>query len=107
MALQERALQLFDVVAVERADVAHAERFEERRRLQELADRGLERVDALLGLRPDVRQLAEELFELALTLHVDRVETNVGEAVRQAIGDARRQAGMVGHRAVERGRRRR
>ena len=55
MAFKKRVLELGDVVAVDRADVAHAERLEERRRLEELAHRGLERLDALLGLRADVR----------------------------------------------------
>ena len=82
--------------------VAHPERLEERRRLQELAHGGLEGLDALLGLRADVRQLAQELLELALPLHVHRVEPDAGEAVRQAIGDARRQAGVIGHRSIER-----
>ena len=90
IALRNVRLQLLDVVAVDRADVAHAERLEERRRLQELAHGGLERLDALLGLRADVRELAEELLELALPAHVHRVEADVGEAVRQPLGDARR-----------------
>ena len=97
----ERSLQLLDVVAVDRADVAHPERLEERRRLEELAHGGLEGLDALLGLRADVRQLAQEVLELALPLHVHRVEADVGEAVRQPLGDPRRQARMVGHRPVE------
>jgi hypothetical protein len=93
-------LERLDVVAVDRADVAHAERLEERRRLQELAHRGLERLDALLGLRADVGQVAQELLELALAAHVHRVEADVGEAVRQLVGDALGQAGVVGHRLL-------
>ena len=46
----QRLLELVDVVAVDRADVADAERLEERRRLEELAHGGLDRLDALLGL---------------------------------------------------------
>jgi hypothetical protein len=92
----QRVLECLDVVAVDRADVAHAERLEERRRLQELAHRSLERLDALLRLRADVRQIAQELFELALAAHVHRVEADVGEAVRQLAGDALGQAGVVG-----------
>ena len=56
----QRVLELGDVVAVDRADVADAERLEERRRLEELAHRGLERLDAPLGLRADDRQVAQE-----------------------------------------------
>ena len=67
-------------MTVDRADVAHAECLEERRRLQELAHGGLERLDALLGLRADVRQVAQELLEPALAAHVHRVEADVGEA---------------------------
>jgi hypothetical protein len=98
----EGALQLLDVVAVERTDVAHTEGLEERRRLQEFTDSGLERVDALLGLRAHVGKFAEELLQFALPLHVHRIQTDVGEAVREPIGDARREAGMIGHRPVER-----
>jgi hypothetical protein len=53
----ERVLHLLDVVAVERADVAHAERLEERRRLEELAHARLERIHRRLGLVPDDRQV--------------------------------------------------
>ena len=88
-------LELGDVVAVDRADVAHAERLEERRRLQELAHGGLERLDALLGLRADDGQVAQEVLEPALAAHVHRVEPDVGEAVRQLLGDALGQAGVV------------
>jgi len=56
----EGDLELLDVVTIDGADVAHAECFEERRRLQELAHGGLERLDALLGLRADVGQVAQE-----------------------------------------------
>ena len=53
----ERLLELVDVVAVDRADVAHAERLEERRRLEELAHAGLERLHRPLGLRADAGQV--------------------------------------------------
>ena len=42
-------LELGDVVPVDRPDVAHAERLEERRRLEDLAHRRLDRLDRLLG----------------------------------------------------------
>ena len=65
-----------DVVAVDRADVAHAERLEERRRLQDLAHRRLERLDGLLGRRADDRDVAQELLEAALAADVRRVEAD-------------------------------
>ena len=93
--IAERVLELLDVVAVDRADVAHTERLEERRRLQELAHGRLERLDALLRLRADIGQLAQEVLELALAAHVHRVEADVGEAVRQLLGDPLGQAGVI------------
>ena len=82
-----------DVVAVDRADVAHAERLEERRRLQDLAHRGLDRVDRLLGRRADDGHVAQQLLEAALAADVRRVEADVGEHLRQAVADAADQRG--------------
>ncbi len=90
----QRVLHLLDVVTVERAGVAHAERLEERRRLQELAHTGLERIHRRAGLVADDRQRLEELLEPPLTAHVDRVEPDVGERRRQLVGDAVGQARM-------------
>ena len=90
----QRVLHLLDVVAVERADVAHAERLEERRRLQELAHTGLERIHRRAGLVTDDGQRLEELLESTLTAHVDRVEPDVGERRRQLVGHAVGQARM-------------
>ena len=87
-------LELFDVVAVERADVAHAQRFEERRRLQELAHAGLERIHRRSGLVTDDGQRLEELLEPTLAAHVHRVESDVGQCVRQLAGDPVGQARM-------------
>ncbi len=83
----ERVLHLLDVVAVERTDVAHAECLEERRRLEELAHARLERVHRRFGLVADNRKMSEELLEAALTPHVHRVGADVGECVRQLVGD--------------------
>ena len=88
----QRVLHLLDVVSVERADVPHAERLEERRRLQELADAGLERVHRRPGLVADDGQRLEELLEPTLTAHVDRVEPDVGERRGQLVGHAVGQA---------------
>jgi hypothetical protein len=83
----ERMLQRLDVVTVDRPDVAHAERLEERRRLQELAHRGLEGLDAALGLGSHHGQVAHEPLEASLAAHVDRVEADRGEAVGQLVGE--------------------
>ncbi len=82
----ERLFELGDVVAVDRAGVAHAERLEERRRLEELAHAGLERLDRPLGVRADAGEVLQEVFEPALAAHVDRVEADVGERVRELAG---------------------
>ncbi len=90
----QRVLHLLDVVAVERAGVAHAECLEERRRLQELAHPGLEGIHRRAGLVTDDGQRLEELLEPTLTAHVDRVEPDVGERRRQLVGHAVGQARM-------------
>ena len=89
-------LHLLDVVAVERADVAHAERLEERRRLEELAHACLERIHRRFGLVADDGKVPEELLEAALATHVHRVGADVGESVRQLVGDPIGHARMVG-----------
>ena len=91
----ERLLELGDVVAVDGADVAHAERLEERRRLEELPHAGLQRVDGPFGRRADHRQVAEELLEAALAAHVHRVEADVGERARQSLADPTVEARVV------------
>ena len=92
----ERVLHLFDVVAVERTDVAHAERLEERRWLEELAHACFERVHRGLRLVADHGKVAEELLEAALAAHVDRVRADVGERVGQLVGHPIGHARMVG-----------
>ena len=84
LGVAQRLLELGDVVAVDRARVAHAERLEERRRLEELADAGLERLDRPLGVRADAGQVLQEVLEAALAAHVHRIEADVGERVRRA-----------------------
>ena len=85
----ERLLELGDVVPVDRSDVAHAERLEERRRLEELADRRLERLDGPLGRRADDWHVAQEALELALAADVDGIEPDVRQHLRQAVADPR------------------
>ena len=111
-ALWNGRLQRADVVAVDRTDVAHPERLEERRRLEELAHRGLERLDGPLGRGADDGDVAQLLLQLALAADVLRVEADVGEDLRQPLADAADQArvlrrllgltgqpgGQVGHR---------
>ena len=75
-------------MTVDRTDVAHAERLEERRRLEELAHRRLERLDGPLGRRADDGHVAQPLLELALAAHVRRVETDRRQGVRQVVADA-------------------
>ena len=87
----ERLLELGDVVTVDGSDVPHAERFEERRRLEELADGCLERLDGPLGRRADDRHLAQEPLELALAADVDGVEPDVRQHLRKALADTRRE----------------
>ena len=91
----ERLLELGDVVAVDGTDVAHAERLEERRRLEELAHAGLQRVDCSFGRRTDQRKVVEELLEPPLATHVHRVEADVGERARQSLADPTVQARVV------------
>ena len=95
----QRLLERRDVVAVDRSDVAHAERLEERRRLQDLAHRRLDRVDGLLGRRADDGHVAQQLLEAALAAHVRRVEADLGEHLRQPVADAADQARRARGRA--------
>ena len=83
----QRVLHLLDVVTVERADVPHTERLEERRGLEELPHAGLEGVHRRARLVADDGQRLEELLESALTAYVDRVEPDVGERRGQLVGD--------------------
>ena len=84
----QRRFERRQVVPVDRADVADPERLEERRRLEELAGRRLHRLDSALGRVADERNVADELLELALAPHVDRVQADVGEEVREDVADA-------------------
>ena len=91
----EGVLHGLDVVAVDRADVAHPERLEEHRRAHVLPHRGLHRLDALLGLAAHERQAPQQLLQPALAAHVDRVEADPGEALGQV-----RHRGRVGAAVV-------
>jgi hypothetical protein len=62
----QRALELLDVVPVDGTGVTDAQRLEERRGLQELANGGLEGLDALLGLQADVGQITKEVLDAPL-----------------------------------------
>ena len=84
MALRSAGSSGVEVVAVDGSDVADAERLEERRRLQQLAGRGLHRLDGSLCRVADEGDVADELLELALAPHVHGVEADVGEEVRRA-----------------------
>ena len=95
MAFRNAVLEVGDVVAVDGSDVAHAERLEERRRLEELAHAGFERVDRPFGRRTDDRKVVEELLEAALAAHVHRVEADVGERARQPLADSAVEARVV------------
>ncbi len=75
----QRRFEGAEVVAVDRADVADPQRFEERRRLQQLASGGLDRLDGPLGRVADERNVAHQLLELALATHVHRIQADVGE----------------------------
>ena len=79
----QRLLHALDVVAVERARVAHAEVLEERRRLEHLAHGGDEPVDALLELVADHRHLVEDAVEARPVAQVGGVEAEAGEAVAE------------------------
>ena len=97
----ERLLERRDVVAVDRADVAHAEGLEERRRLQELAHRGLERLDA--PSRPGVpttgRSRSSSSSRRWRRTYIG-LRRMLGERLRQPVADAADQAGVgrIGHR---------
>ena len=77
-------LDLGDVVAVERAQVVDAERLEERRRFEHVAQRGLGGADAPLDQLAHPRQAFGQVLEVALSAHVGRVGTDPDEALRQA-----------------------
>ena len=93
----ERLLEAGDVVAVEGADVAHAEVLEERRRLEDLADGGLGAVDAAFEVAADHRQFAQHLLEAGLLAAVDRVRPEA----RQALAEARHGGGVAAAVVVE------
>ena len=87
MALRKCRLEGGQVVAVDRADISHAEGLEEGRRLQQLSSGGLHRLDRPLRRIADERDVAHEFLELALAPHVHGVQADVGEEVRQDIAD--------------------
>ena len=91
----QRLFQPGDVVAVDRALVAHAERLEEGDRLERLAHGSLHRFHALLGVVTDHRQLAQHLLEPALAAHVHRVEPDLGEALAEVRHRGRVAAAVV------------
>ena len=82
----QRLLHALDVVAVERAGVADTERLEEGRRLEHLAHRGDEAVEAALELVPDHGQLVQELVEASTVAQVVGVHPEPGQALAQ-LGD--------------------
>ena len=84
----ERFFHLWNVVAIERADITNTECFEERWWLEELANGSFECFHSLFGLLADNRNVTQERFDLALATHIDGVEANLGEATRQPVGEA-------------------
>ena len=82
-AWREGLLHALDVVAVEGPRVAHAEVLEERRRLEHLAHRGHEPVEALLELVADHRHVVEQAVEAGPVAEVGGVEAQAGEAVAE------------------------
>ncbi len=72
-----------DVVAVEGAGVADAERLEERGRLPHLADGGLGGLEAPLEAVAQHRHFLEQPFDAGLATHVDGVVADAGQAVAQ------------------------
>ncbi len=89
LCVAERLFELREIVPVDGPDVADPEALEERRRLGVLADRRLHRLHPPLGLAPDEGKVAQQVLELALPPHVDRVHPDPRHAVRQ-VGDRRR-----------------
>ena len=81
-------LEFFNVVPIDWTYVANAKGFKERWRLQEFAHGGLEGLHAFLGLRTHNGQLTQEVFDLALTAHVDGIEPDVGQRVAEPVGDS-------------------
>jgi hypothetical protein len=72
-----------DVVAVEGAGVAHAERLEEGVGLPQLTDGGLGGVEASLQPGPHHGHLGEDLLETGLAAHVHRVVADLHQALAQ------------------------
>ena len=91
----QRVLERLDVVAVDGAGVADAERLEERRRLEVLADGGLDGVHPAARLPTDERHLAHEVLHPPLASHVHGVEADLLQALRQP-----RHGGRVGAAVV-------
>jgi hypothetical protein len=77
-------LHLLDVVPVDRADVADAERLEEVLGLEELAERGAQALHAQLQVLTDDRHLAEDVLDAVAVAHVGRLEAQVGQAAAEA-----------------------
>ncbi len=79
----QRALHPGDVVAVERARVAHAQHLEERRRLEHLAQGRQGALDAPLQLVADDRDLVQQPVEPRPIADVGRVEPDAPQALAQ------------------------
>ncbi len=84
----ERVLHFFDVVPVERSDVANAERFEERRRLEEFTHASLERIHCGACLITHEWQAVQVALDASLASDVHRVEPDVGQRVAELAGDS-------------------
>ena len=84
----EGLLHQVDVVAVDRAGVADAERLEEGVRRHHLAQGAGHRVHARVGQRSDGGQVAQARPQPLARLRVGRVEPQAGQALRE-VGDRR------------------
>ena len=82
--LAERVLQAEHVVAVDGADVAHAEALEEGGRLDHLADGRVHALEAGVGEGAHGGQHPQRLFQFRADRLEAGVEADPGQALRQA-----------------------
>ncbi len=83
--LTEGLFHAGDVVPVERANVAHTERLEKRRRLNDFSDRRVETLQARVRQAPDFRQIPHLGFDPAPGRTYARVKPQPGKAARKGV----------------------
>ncbi len=81
--IAERVLHAGDVVTVDRAGVANAQRLEERDRLEDLAEQRLDALQARVGQLADARNLPQPTLDPLAQAHVRRVEPQPAHAFRR------------------------